>query len=127
MANQHIDYECYRGEDWTLTLRFKNKQTGLPIDITGWYVFFTAKKRLSDSDAATTNIVKNISVASGENATNGTVSIVITDSDTEGKASWIMPYSITYKTSNESSAINKVVVSGNFKIEDHATIRKSAS
>ena len=125
MANQHIDYECYRGEDWTLNLTFKNKSTGLPIDITGWTIFFTEKKRLTDPDTALTNIVKNVSVLASALATAGQTSIVITDSDTEGKTG-ILPFSITYKTA-DGIAINKVIVSGNFKVEEHATIRKSAS
>lgn len=45
------DIEVFRGDDFTVELIFTDTD-GVPIDITGWTIFFTAKKRREDPDDA---------------------------------------------------------------------------
>jgi len=43
-----MDFALTRGDDEILSLTFT--QDGSPIDITGWTIFFTAKKNIEDED-----------------------------------------------------------------------------
>lgn len=119
MATKKVNYELAQGEDWSLNLRFINKSTGLPIDITGWTVFFTAKNRVSDADADAI-IAKSIVTHSAPSQGETAIYLLNTDSD---DIHGTFPYDIRYKT--DSSQI-KEIVSGDLKINPAVTKRKSA-
>lgn len=45
------NYEVERGDTFCEQLSFVYVTTGLPVDITGWTIFFTIKKRKTDTDS----------------------------------------------------------------------------
>lgn len=68
-----------RGDDVTLTMTFRDSD-GNAIDITGGTVFFTVKKRLSQTDAQAA-IQKE--VTSHSDPTNGQTRVALSKTDTD--------------------------------------------
>lgn len=75
-----IDFELIQGDDESLTVTFKDED-GAVIDITGYTVFFTMKKRPDDdSDDSDAPIKKT--VTSHSDPTNGETIIYLTSAET---------------------------------------------
>ena len=77
MAEQ-VCLSIKRGDSWSRTLYFQDGD-GNPIDITGWTVFFTAKAKADDLDAAAI-ISKTITVFT--DPTGGEAGISLSSTDT---------------------------------------------
>lgn len=80
-----------RGDTKTYKLVFRNS-SGIPVDITGWTVYFTVKENLSQTDDQAL-ISKN--VTSHTDPANGETSIVLSSTDTDHVGNYI--YDIQYK------------------------------
>mgnify|MGYP001813682803 CR=1 FL=1 len=106
-----------RGDTVTLPLTFTDSNDN-PIDITGWKVYFTVKKRddeaVDDSEAL---IVKDVTVHT--DPTGGITEIALTAEDTN-----VLPgnhlYDIQYKTATSDI---KTVTSGNALVKKDVTRR----
>lgn len=71
--------DIYRGDDkvYTVTVKDENQD---PIDITGWTIYFTLKKSLTDSDDDA--LIKK-DVTSHIDAVNGLSEIILLNTDTD--------------------------------------------
>lgn len=72
------ELEIYRGDSKTYTLTFTDGD-GAAIDITGWTIFFTAKRLESDADA---DAVITKDVTSHTSPTEGLSAITLSATDT---------------------------------------------
>lgn len=70
----------FRGDTFTLNFEFTDDDTGDPIDITGWILFFTMKEKVSDTDANAL-IKKEVTVHS--NPTGGISAVTLESTDTD--------------------------------------------
>ena len=50
--SKEYNFEATRGDTLKFELWFKYTSTGLAVNITGWTIWFTLKRRDTDSDAA---------------------------------------------------------------------------
>lgn len=85
------EIEVIRGDDVTLTLTFTDND-GNAIDLTSGTVFFTVKKKASDTDENAL-IKKNISIFSAP--TTGIMNLSLTDEDTD-LASGVYYYDVQF-------------------------------
>lgn len=94
MRNEFINLMAYRGDDLSLGLRFKDRHTQDPIDITGWIISFTVKEKTyhSDDDAKIL-----IDVIDHLDPVNGRTNILIPHSMTDPLAG-VYEYDIQFKT-----------------------------
>ena len=74
------DLNLVRKTTKTLKVTFSNKSTGLPIDITGYTLYFTVKKTPSQPDSLA-NIFKTVTTHT--NPTAGETQILLTPEDTD--------------------------------------------
>ena len=74
MTNQ--DLEQVRGRDYYYQLVFA--EDGTPINITNWIIYFTAKKKSTDSDA---NAAIRVDVSTHTDPTHGITVIHVTNTD----------------------------------------------
>lgn len=72
------EIEVIRGDDVTLTLTFTDKN-GVIIDLTNSTVFFTVKRKVSDTDA---NALISKTITSFAAPTTGVCTVSLTDTDT---------------------------------------------
>lgn len=71
------DLSTYRGDTFSLALTFKDND-GVPYDITGWEVFFTAKRKKSDPDS---EAILSTMVDNHSNPTAGETSVAFSDTE----------------------------------------------
>ena len=72
-----VNYTVFRGDDWEKLLKFVDKNDQ-PINITGWTIFFTLKKRKTDEDASA--VIKK-TITSFNNPADGEVLLSISASE----------------------------------------------
>jgi len=111
-----MNFKLVRGDDRTFALEFK--KDGVAWDITGWTVFFTLKKNISDSDDDAA-IKKTITVHT--DPTNGKTEFSITSSETD-LLSGIYDYDIQYK--DTGNKINTAMI-GKMSFKEDVTRRTS--
>ena len=70
----------YRGDDDERLLIFRNRITKVPIDITGWKIYFTVKKNKDDSDDVA--MIK-VDWTSHSDPTNGETYLPLTHTHTD--------------------------------------------
>jgi len=70
----------YRGDDDERLLLFRNRITKVPIDITGWKIYFTVKKNKGDSDDVA--MIK-VDWTSHTDPVNGQTTLTLADTDTD--------------------------------------------
>jgi len=70
--------QIVRGDDKVYSIQFKD-DAEVPIDITGWTVFFTVKRELKDTD---TNALIKKTITTHTSPTNGITEISLTPTDT---------------------------------------------
>jgi hypothetical protein len=80
MATIKPDINITRGDDTSIGFELTNN--GVPVDLTGSTVFFTAKPALTD-DSGDTNAVISVEVTNHTDPTNGITSIPLTATDTD--------------------------------------------
>jgi hypothetical protein len=117
MSIEQVCLSIKRGDTWSRTLYFEDGD-GAPIDITGWTVFFTAKAKVDDLDAAAV-ISKTITVFT--NPTAGEAGISLSSTDTNQVIGSYL-YDIQVKTN-----LNEIitVLEGILTITKDITIRTS--
>jgi hypothetical protein len=71
--------ECVVGD--TKTYKFRLSKCHVPVDITGWMIFFTVKKNYSDSDSQA-KILKSVICPPNSDSLNGIGYISLSISDT---------------------------------------------
>lgn len=69
--------EVFRGDDWSMKLTFAD-ENGTALNITGWTIFFTLKKKKTDTDADAV-LQKNVTP---ESPTTGVCTVVLTNTET---------------------------------------------
>jgi len=70
----------YRGDDDERLLIFRNRITKVPIDITGWKIYFTVKKNKDDSDD---EAMIKVDWTSHSDPTNGETYLTLTNVHTD--------------------------------------------
>jgi hypothetical protein len=105
----------YRGDDWGMQLHFNNPD-GTPIDITLWTLFFTIKRRKTDSDA---DAVIRKTTTSFSDPVNGIGSIILTNVETYN-LNGLYYYDFQFKDQND---IVQTIVSGGISFEFDITRR----
>lgn len=71
------NFQAIRGDTFSLTLTFSTG--GVPINITGWTIFFTLKNNIEDADA---DKVITKTVVSHTSPTTGVTTIALTAAET---------------------------------------------
>lgn len=104
----------FRGDDFALGLNFT--ENGSPINITGWTIFFTIKRNLTDSDAAAV-IAKTIT--SFPDAVNGEAVITLDDTETDDLQGDYY-YDVQMK---KPVGLIKTIVKSIIRFEDDVTLR----
>jgi hypothetical protein len=78
MGIEQVCLNIKRGDTWSRTIYFTNDDN-VPIDITGWTIFFTVKAKADDLDAAA---IISKTITSFSNPTAGEAEISLTSTDT---------------------------------------------
>ena len=101
----------------TPTYALNFKKDGIPVDITGWTIYFTVKENISDSDA---NAVIKKDIDSHDEPLNGIALIKLeaTDTDLTPKTYY---YDVFCKDDDENMA---VLFRGNLTIIETITTRQ---
>lgn len=76
-----VSIDIIRGDDKTIIMTFKNS-SGVVIDISGYTVYFTVKREITDTDAQAV-IQKIILPAGHSDPENGRTSVDLTHDDTD--------------------------------------------
>jgi len=117
-----VDQDLSIPKGTTKLYEIQVQQDGVPINITGWVVFFTVKEFMIDTDA-NAKIKKTITVHS--DPTNGKTVISLTETDTD-----ITPksyyYDITIQDDDTAEPENRfVILRGRLTIERTTTRRET--
>ena len=116
-----IEQDLTIPKNTTKSYEIRIQQNGVPIDITGWIVFFTVKERMIDGDDKA--IIKK-TITSHTDPTQGKTIISLTDTDTD-KSPKSYYYDITIQ--DDSAVDNRfVILRGRFTIERTTTRRETA-
>lgn len=118
MSIQQENLSAYRGDDWGMKLVFSNPD-GTPLPITGWIVFFTLKRRKTDSDVDAA-IQKNVTAF--PNAIGGEAVVTLTKEET-ANLTGLYYYDFKYKDQKD---IVQTILSGGFTFEVNITRRNSS-
>lgn len=108
--------KVFRGDDKSFKVTIT--EDGAAKDITGWTVFFTAKKKLSDTDA---EAIIQKDITSHTDAANGITHIILDQDDTDQA---IGTYKCDIQVLDDSSKIQTYKVL-TFIIEQDVTLRTS--
>lgn len=81
IQDRPIDFEIIQGDDHAIQVTFKDED-GVAINITGYTVYFTVKKK-PDADEDDSTAVLKKEVSSHTDPTNGITNIEIAGADTE--------------------------------------------
>lgn len=100
-----VDFEIIQGDDETFEITFKD-ENALPINITGYTVFFTLKKKL-DSDATDDEASIKVSVTSHTDAVNGETSVSLTNDQTSALEARRYYYDFQLKDTSNKIASTK--------------------
>mgnify|MGYP000420075917 CR=1 FL=1 len=73
--------EFYRGDTKAFELQFKEKDSGDPIDTTGWELTFTMKQHTEQPDSEA--VIQVVKVVDDTEGPTGNVSMVLDSADTE--------------------------------------------
>ena len=105
------------GRDLTITINnYSDEDKQVPLDITGYTFYFTAKKKIGDKDA---NAVLSKDVTTHVNPTGGVTAIIFAPSDTVNKSG-----EYVYDIVREDTSAGKVQISkGTFTVEQAVTDR----
>lgn len=105
LTDRPIDFEIIQGDDTAIACTFKDED-GNPIDITGYTVYFTVKKKPdADDDDSSAVIKKDVSVHT--DPTNGETSIEIAKADTEDVEPRRYVYDLQLKDASDKIASSK--------------------
>jgi|SRR5665213_943400 len=104
----------FRGDDFATQLVF-NDSNNVPINITGWTIFFTVKRRLSDPDSIAM-ISLNLTPTDPVNG------ICLVTVPSASLTSFVGSYFYDFKFINMSGGI-VTITSGTITFLDHATRR----
>jgi len=88
--------EVTRGDTKSYQLKFKD-ENGNAVDITGWTVYFTVKRKVNDTDANAV-IVKNVTSHTDASAGETVIALSCTDTNLIGN----YYYDIQFKTDDDS-------------------------
>ena len=117
MSLQQENITVYRGDDWGVELKFTNIDDSV-IDITNWTLFFTIKKRKTDSDE---DAIIQKTTTLFPDPTHGIASIALTHDETSN-LNGLYYYDFQYKDQN---GIVQTIVSGGITFETDITKRNS--
>lgn len=104
----------YRGDEFSMQLEFKDED-GVVIDITGWTIFFTVKKKLDDPDTA----AKLSVTVSPTDPTNGIALVTVPNTETDN-LSGVYYYDFQFK---KADGTIQTLVSGGITFEKDVTRR----
>ena len=115
---QTLDITCRRGDTFSLTINFKQSDGTSPVDVSG-YSFEMEVRSSADDDGNSPVINKSDAPITITNATNGTVSIGITDAVMETVEGDTYVYDIQAIT---TAGATTTWVTGSFTVNEDITI-----
>ena len=96
-ANDFINLIVYRGDDVSMSLTFKDRITGEPLDITDWIISFTVKDKTYKDD---TEAVILLDVDTHVDPVNGRTGIAIPHEMTDPLVG-VYQYDIQFRTGSD--------------------------
>lgn len=90
------DIQVYRGDDWGMQLTFAEPD-GTPVDITGWTIFLTLKRKKTDSDADA--VIQKV-VTAFSDPVGGIAYVILTNEETHN-FNGLYYYDFQYKDQND--------------------------
>lgn len=108
-----------RGDDISIIVTCKDETTGLAIDITGYSVFFTVKKRIADADVSAL-VSKKVTSHTDPTAGQTTISLTHTETAVLKEGDYIYDFQLIDGSGNISSTQRS-----QFVVLDDVTIRTS--
>lgn len=115
MGLEQVCLTIKRGDTWERVMYFQDANE-VPIDITGWTVFFTVKRKADDSDD---DAVIKKTITTFSNPGNGEADIILTSIDTDLDIGSYL-FDIQIKTSSDEII---TVLEGIITISKDITIR----
>jgi hypothetical protein len=117
MGVEQVCLNIKRGDTWSRTIYFTDNDN-VPIDITGWTIFFTVKNKVDDPDSSA---IISKTITSFSNPTGGEAGISLSTTDTNQTIGSYL-YDIQVKTN-----LNEIitVMEGILTITKDITIRTS--
>jgi len=103
MSRKHDDDRCQDldiDRKTTKAYELIFKKNGIPIDITGWVIYFTVKSKMEDSDSSA--LIKK-DVTNHLDPKAGKTLIELSQSDTDIKGSYY--YDVKFKDTSDNSGI----------------------